>query len=59
MKRRYVSLAELEAMSVISVYYIKARTELAEIRKIIMDTTADPAERQRLWSGLLDLLATP
>jgi hypothetical protein len=57
--RRSISLPEFQAMSAVSLHYIKARSELAEIRKIIWDTTADPAERRRLWDGVLQLLATP
>jgi hypothetical protein len=57
---RGVTLAEIEAISALSLHYYKARAELAEIAKIIAErTTDDPAERQRLWAGVLELLATP
>jgi hypothetical protein len=56
---RCVTLAETEAPSVLSFHYYNARAELAEVAKIIAARTADPAERQRLWSGVLELLAKP
>jgi hypothetical protein len=56
---RSVTLAEIEAVSALSLHYYNARAELAAIAKIIAEKTADPAERQRLWSGMLELLATP
>ena len=54
-----VTLAEIEAISALPFHYYKARAELAEIARIIAARTADPAERQRLWSGMLELLAKP
>jgi hypothetical protein len=57
--RAGVTLAEIEAISALSFHYYNARAELAEIAKIIASRMADPAERQRLWSGVLELLAQP
>ena len=59
MTRGSVTLAEIEAISALSFHYYNARAELAEIAKIIAARTGDPAERQRLWSGVLELLAKP
>jgi hypothetical protein len=56
---RCVTLAEIEAVSALSLHYYNARAELAEISKIIADMTSEPADRQRLWSGVLELLAKP
>jgi len=56
---RRVTLAEIEAISALSLHYYNARIELAAIAKIIAEKTADPAEHQRLWSGVLELLAKP
>jgi hypothetical protein len=54
-----VTLAGIEAISALSFPYYKARAELAEIAMIIAARTADPAQRQRLWPGMLELLAKP
>jgi hypothetical protein len=56
---RCVTLGKTEAFSVLSFHYYGARAELAEIAKIIVEKTADPADLQRLWSGVLELLAAP
>jgi hypothetical protein len=59
---RCVTLAQTEAFSVLSFHYNGARAELAEIAKIakiIVEKTAGPADLQRLWSGVLELLAAP
>jgi hypothetical protein len=57
--RGNVTLAEIEAISALSFHYYNVRAQLAEIAKIIAVRTGDPAERQRLWSGVLELLAKP
>ena len=59
MKRRRVTLAEIEAISALSLHYTNARAELAEIANIIAAEPPTPAERQRLWDGVIKLLATP
>jgi hypothetical protein len=56
---RSVTLAKIEAVSALSLHHYNARAELGAIAKIVAETTADPAERERLWSGMLELLATP
>ena len=54
-----VTLAGIEAISALSFHYYKARAELAEIARIIVEKTANPAVRRRLSSGVLELLAAP
>jgi hypothetical protein len=56
---RSLTLAEIEALSALSFHYYNARAELAEIAKIIATKTADPAERRRLWDGVIKLLVAP
>ena len=56
---RCVTFGEMEAFSVLSFHYYCARGELADIAKIIVQKTANPAVRRRLSSGVLELLPTP
>jgi hypothetical protein len=54
-----VTLAKIEAISASSFHYYNAQADLAEIVKIVAARTADATERQRLWCGVLELLAKP